>query len=122
MSPDPVKRAFLVVDDEPFVRMDLAELVRECGLEAYEAGSTSEALAVLERAAESFSGLITDVNMPGSRSGFVLANHVRVVWPHIRIIVVSAGRKPLTGELPADTAFIAKPWNQDALSAAIGGI
>ncbi len=113
-------RSFLVVDDEPLVRLDMAELIREHGFEAWEAGSTAEALGILERSGDAFVGLITDVNMPGTRSGVVLANHVRVIWPHIRIIVVSGGRKPFAGELPDDTAFIHKPWRPEQIVMALG--
>jgi DNA-binding NtrC family response regulator len=113
------QRTFLVVDDEPLIRMEMVELIREHGFEACEAGTTAEALKILEQDAEGIVGLITDVNMPGSRSGMVLANHVRVIWPHIRIIVVSGGRKPFAGELPDNTAFIAKPWRPDDLVTAL---
>lgn len=114
------KKSFLVVDDEPLIRMDMADLIRDNGFEAWEAGSTSEALSILERAGDAFIGLITDVNMPGTRNGMVLANHVHTMWPHIRVIVVSAGRKPLAGELPEDTPFIPKPWRPEQVTMAIG--
>jgi two-component system, response regulator PdtaR len=114
------RKSFLVVDDEPLVRMDMADLIRDQGYDAWEAGNVAEALSILETAGDSFVGLITDVNMPGTRSGLVLANHVRAVWPHIRVIVVSAGRKPFAGELPEDTAFIAKPWQAEQVVMAIG--
>ncbi|NGP18300.1 response regulator [Devosia aurantiaca] len=115
-------KSFLVVDDEPLVRMDMAELIRENGYEAWEAANASEALGILERAGDAFIGLITDVNMPGTRNGMVLANHVRAIWPHIRIIVVSAGRKPFAGELPDNASFIHKPWRPEQVVTAIGAV
>jgi hypothetical protein len=42
------------------------------------------------------------------------------MWPHIRIIVVSAGRRPVAGELPLDTPFISKPWAPEQMVEAIG--
>lgn len=113
-------RTFLIVDDEPVIRMEIADLVQEQGFAAMEAGSTAEALSMLQQAGDAFFGLITDVNMPGTRNGMVLANHVRVMWPHMRIIVVSAGRRPMSGELPDDTAFIAKPWRAEQMVMALG--
>ncbi len=115
-----MSRTFLIVDDEPIVRMEIVELVRENGFDAIEAGSTAEALSMLQQAGDAFFGLITDVNMPGTRNGMVLANHVRTVWPHIRVIVVSGGRKPFSGELPDNTAFIAKPWRPEQIVMALG--
>lgn len=94
------RKTFLVVDDEPLARIELAEIVRDCGFEAYQAADTAEALALLEERSAGIIGLITDINMPGTRNGTVLANHVRWLWPHISIIVVSAARHPLNGELP----------------------
>lgn len=119
MSKQAGRKSFLIVDDEPIVRMELSEIVRDCGYEPWEAGSTAEALGILERAGEAFSGLITDVNMPGTRNGMVLANHVQFMWPHIRIVVVSAGRKPFSGELPDNARFVPKPWNSAQLASAI---
>ncbi len=114
------EKCFLVVDDEPLIRMDIADLIRDHGYVVWEASNVAEALSILDQAGDSFVGLVTDVNMPGSRNGMVLANHVRTVWPHIRIIVVSAGRKPLAGELPDDAAFIPKPWQAEHLVMALG--
>jgi CheY-like chemotaxis protein len=101
--------AILIVDDEPLARMELGEVVRQCGFEAWEAANTAEALSMLEQAAEHFACLITDISMPGTTSGVVLANHVRFVWPHIAVLVVSAARKPLEGELPDHVLFLPKP-------------
>jgi CheY-like chemotaxis protein len=111
--------AFLIVDDEPLARMELAERVRDCGFDVIEAGNTADALALLDARGENFAGLVTDINMPGNRSGVVLANHVRFIWPHIVIIVVSAARTPIQGELPEHVAFLSKPVDPDALRAAI---
>lgn len=113
------RKSFLIVDDEPLVRMELADAVRDCGCEVWEAANTAEALSILERAGESFAGLITDITMPGTRSGIVLANHVNRIWPHIRIIVVSAARHPMDGELPDHVDFLPKPVPASRLVAAI---
>jgi len=111
--------AFLIVDDEPLARMELAERVRVCGFDVIEAGNTADALALLDAGGEGFAVLVTDINMPGNRSGVVLANHVRFIWPHICIIVVSAARRPMDGELPEHVAFLPKPIDPEALLAAI---
>jgi two-component system, response regulator PdtaR len=114
-------RSFLIVDDEPIIRMDLADLLKEHGYESWEAANVNEALSMLTVSAEGFAGLITDINMPGSRNGIVLANHAKHAWPHLKIIVVSAGRKPLPGELPSDTKFLAKPFAEPLFTAALHG-
>ena len=121
MQPDSASspKTFLIVDDEPLARMELVEIVKECGFKAWEASNTREALALLEERNDRVIGLITDINMPGTRSGTVLANHVHWLWPHIEIVVVSAARCPVEGELPSQVPFISKPVSLRKLSQAI---
>lgn len=114
-----MRRAVLIVDDEPIVRMDVAEIVSEGGFEPYEAANTAEALAMLQAAPDTFAAVITDIDMPGSRSGVVLANHVSHLWPEIRTIILSGGRRPLNGVLPHGTPFLSKPFSKVDISAAI---
>ena len=116
---DTPRKAFLIVDDEPLLRLELGDIVRDCGFEAREAANTAEALAMLETDASKVIGLITDINMPGTRSGIVLANHVGCLWPHINIIVISAVRRPLQGELPFPAKYLAKPVPPTKLVSAI---
>lgn len=111
-----MSKNFLVVDDDPLTRMDLGDIVRSCGFGAWEAANTAEALSILQASPDTFAAVITDVQMPGTRSGLVLANHVRTLWPHIRVIVVTGGRVPFAGELPQETQFMSKPISVPALS------
>jgi CheY-like chemotaxis protein len=115
----PAQRNFLVVDDDPIIRADLSAIIRESGFEAWEAANTSEALSMLAAAPNSFAVLITDINMPGTRNGAVLANHAKAMWPHINIIVITGGREPISGELPFESHFLTKPISASALSAMI---
>ena len=76
------RKAFLIDDDEPLARMELTPIVQDRGYEDREASNIVEALSISEADGEPFMGLITDINMPGTRSRIVLANHVRCMWPH----------------------------------------
>ena len=118
-EPSSNNTAILVVDDEPLARMEIGEVVRKCGFQAWEAANTAEALSMLEQAAGHFTGLITDINMPGTRNGVVLANHVRFMWPHIAIVVISAARRPMDGLLPEHVFFLPKPIPPTALLSAL---
>jgi CheY-like chemotaxis protein len=99
--------------------MEIGEVLRQCGYQAWEAANTAEALSMLEHAADHFIGLITEINMPGVRNGVVLANHVRFMWPHISIVVASAAREPMEGELPPHVSFLSKPFPPGKLIAAL---
>ena len=113
--------AFLIVDDEPLARMELAQVVRDCGYEPWEAANSEEALSILEASGHAFAGLITDINMPGLRTGIFLAKHVRSTWPHIEIIVVSGAGVPLEEGLPDRIEILIKPVLPSRLIEAIRG-
>ena len=115
----PANQAVLIVDDEPLVRLDLSDAVREQGFKVWEATNTADALAMLQQNGEACVGLVADINMPGTRSGVVLANHVRWMWPHIHIVVVSGARPPLVGALPDHVAFLPKPVEPRLLFSAL---
>lgn len=106
----------LVVDDDVFIRADMADMVSDLGFEVVEADNVANALRYLESNGSRVSFLLTDVQMPGSRSGTKLANHVSYIWPHIRILVTSGLARPVHGQLPASAQFIPKPLTQTALN------
>ena len=107
----------LVVDDEPIIRMVMVEMLYELGFEVAEADTVAAALAYLKDEGGRVSLLLTDVQMPGSRNGMTLANHVSYVWPHIRILVTSGVSRPLPGQLPGRAHFMPKPVTGAALDA-----
>ena len=109
----------LIVDDEPLIRMDLADMVRDEGFVALEASDADEAIRLLE-ANPAIRILVTDIEMPGSMDGLKLAAAVRERWPPVAIIVTSGRILPASSELPAATAFLGKPYNNAAMSAALG--
>lgn len=108
----------LVVDDEPLVRMDTADLVAEEGFSVVEARTADEALNFLEchRPPQL---LITDIQTGGSMNGCELAWQVKSRWPHICVVVVSGAARPADGELPPSAIFVAKPISADVVHEAI---
>jgi len=109
----------LIVDDEPLIRMDLADMVRDAGYVALEAADADEAIKLLETH-RTIRILVTDIEMPGSMDGLKLAAAVRERWPPVAIIVTSGRILPATTELPTATAFLGKPYNSASMSAALG--
>lgn len=112
----------LVVDDDLLIRVDMVDMVTDLGFEVEEADSVAAALRFLERSGERVSFLLTDVQMPGSRNGVTLANHVSFIWPHIRILVTSGVSRPNAGELPLAAQFLAKPVTPLVLGACVAGL
>lgn len=107
-TPDP-RLTVLIVEDQVLVRIFAADFLEEAGFKVFEAASADEALAVLE-ARPDVQVVITDVEMPGSMDGFVLARTVRERWPGVQVIVTSGRRHPGTEELPEEIPFLAKPY------------
>jgi len=62
-----MKNRVLVVEDDPLLLMMAAEVVEDAGFEALEAANADEALSLLETV-EGIRILVTDIDMPGSRS------------------------------------------------------
>jgi CheY-like chemotaxis protein len=71
----------LVVEDEPLIRMFVAEVLTNAGIEVVEDARADEALTILSENAERVTVVFTDVNMPGSMDGLQLAQRVRDSWP-----------------------------------------
>jgi DNA-binding NarL/FixJ family response regulator len=84
----PARRRLLVVDDHPFMRAGLAQLInQQPDLQVIaEAGNPAEAIRELARGKPDL--VITDLTMPG-RSGLEFIKDLRAVEPRIPVLVVS---------------------------------
>lgn len=98
----------LVVDDQPLVRMDAADMISAAGFDVLEAADAEEALFHLKEH-PSIRLLFTDVQMP-EIDGLSLVWKVRANWPQVSIIVTSGAMVPEATELPEGVRFIAKPF------------
>jgi CheY-like chemotaxis protein len=63
----------LVVDDEPLILMDTADMISDEGYAVLEATSADQAYKFLDQHS-SLQLLITDVQMPGELDGFRMTN------------------------------------------------
>lgn len=99
----------LVVEDEPLLRMDAVEMIRESGYDVLEAANADEAILLLERRLD-IEVVFTDIDMPGSMNGIKLAHAVRNRWPPIKIIATSGHFTVRDGDLPTDVPFLRKPY------------
>jgi two-component system, response regulator PdtaR len=109
----PISLVVLVVEDEPLVLMMAIDIIEEAGFEALSARNADEAIAILE-SRDDIGIIFTDINMPGSMNGLLLAHAVRGRWPPIEIIVTSAKR--VESALPDRSRFLPKPYAPGELS------
>lgn len=100
----------LLVEDEAIIRFELADFFGDAGYEVFEAGNADEAIAILERES-SIRVVLTDIQLPGTMDGLKLAHHVRDRYPPTVLLVTSGAADIEQEALPANTRFIAKPFN-----------
>ena len=110
--PNPPAATILFVEDEPLVRMEMAEFLRECGYRVHEASTSKEAIDVLE--AKFVVDLVfTDITMPGLLDGADLARVVMSEYPATKV-VMTTGVASNAADL-ATLPLLHKPYSFDDL-------
>ena len=109
--PEKKSGVVLVVDDEPLIRMNAADMLMDAGWTAIEAADAAEALALLAAHPE-VTVLFTDINMPGDMDGLDLARRVHDLRPDVHLIVTSGKMRPRRDELPGSGEFLGKPYRE----------
>jgi CheY-like chemotaxis protein len=79
----------LLVEDEFFIRMDVADALRQAGFQVVEAGSADEAVTFLQ-SGKSMDLVFTDIHMPRALNGLTLAERIRAKFPIMPILMVPA--------------------------------
>jgi CheY-like chemotaxis protein len=100
----------LVAEDEVFVRLMLADALRDQGFQVFEAADADDALAVLR--AMRVDVVITDLHMRGPGEGILVARYVREYCPGTRVVLATA----TTGHQvdgPAFDAVFMKPYRPE---------
>jgi DNA-binding NarL/FixJ family response regulator len=84
----PARKKILLIDDHPFMRMGLAQLINQQPdmVVGGEAGDPAEAARALDRDLPDL--VLTDITMPG-RSGLEFIKDLKATRPELRILVVS---------------------------------
>ncbi len=108
----------LVVDDEPLIRMDTADIIADAGYHVIEASSADQAFEFLSTYC-SLQLLFTDVQTGGDLDGFELAREVATRWPDIEVVVASGMQLPGEGDLPENATFIQKPFSAETVLEAL---
>ncbi len=107
----------LVVDDEPTVRMLIAEVLEESGYAAIEAADSATGLSVLQSDAR-IDLLITDVGLPGGMNGRQLANAARAARPGLKVLFITGYAENAAvgnGHLDPGMQVLTKPFAMEAL-------
>ncbi len=111
----------LVVDDEPTVRMLVAEVLADFGYTAIEASDGPAALRVLQSDAR-IDLLVTDVGLPGGMNGRQLAEAGRRSRPALKVLFVTGYAEIAVishGHLEPGMHVLTKPFALEALASRI---
>jgi CheY-like chemotaxis protein len=110
--------AVLIVEDDFFVRYDIAGCLREAGYAVIESESGEEALALC-KSGMSIDMIVTDINLGGSASGWDVAKRFRSEKPDMPVVYISGEQFDPERCVP-DSVFVAKPYQHiDILSACL---
>lgn len=99
----------LVVEDEFFVRCDIAACLRDAGYEVIEVASGEEAMALC-RSDVSIDLVFTDINLSGAATGWDVAECFRIDYPAVGVVYTS-GKSIDRQRCVSDSVFVAKPYN-----------
>lgn len=102
--------SILVVDDEPLIRLNLADFFLEEGYRVFEADDAETAILILEQN-PTIHIVLTDVQMPGSMDGVNLAHYVRDRYPPTVLVIASGALRLSAADLPNGAVFVAKPFD-----------
>jgi len=109
-EPTPVvaPQFILLVEDEVFPRMAIADDLMNAGFQVIQAATADEAWKLL-RSSIKVDLVLTDINMPGTLNGCDLATLIHAIRPTIKIVILSGQYNGALATTPAD-AFVPKPY------------
>ncbi|MDE1896345.1 MAG: response regulator [Rhodospirillales bacterium] len=111
LSDNFIPNQVLLVEDEPIIRMMLAEELRAVGLSVVEASNADEAWRFLQAGGKP-DLIVTDIAMPGSMDGAELMSRVIENFPLIKRIITSANPGPRN--ILELGRFLPKPYRLEA--------
>ena len=101
----------LVVEDEALMRLLVVQALTDAGFNVVETSDGDIAVRILERTASRVRAVVSDISLPSSMNGVLLARHTRTHWPWIEFILVSGRPKPDDSAMPENTRFFQKPYD-----------
>ncbi len=111
-------QTLLVVDDEPIMRMLIADVLREAGYRILLATDGSSATKIIESDAH-IDLLVTDVGLPGGMNGRQIADFARLSRPDLRVLFITGYVENAAvgdGQLEPGMELLTKPFEMHVLA------
>jgi signal transduction histidine kinase/CheY-like chemotaxis protein len=108
----------LIVDDEPTVRMLVADVLEEFGYHPIEAPDGPTGLRILQSDAR-IDLLVTDVGLPGGMNGRQMADAARVARPDLKVLFITGYAENAVishGHLEPGMHLLSKPFTMEMLA------
>lgn len=104
-----MKPVIMVVEDDDTLRYLAREALTMMDMEVIEACTADGAFTMLSHSPK-VDLVFTDIRMPGQMDGLDFARLLRRKWPVLPVVVTSGHMSITQDQLPAMSAFLAKPW------------
>jgi CheY-like chemotaxis protein len=103
----------LVADDDPLIRLCIAEYLRDCGYRVLEASSADEAIAILKKPDIQIDVVLSAVEMPGTTNGFGVAQRARALRPGLKVILAGTAERAAheAGDLCHEGPLLKRPYD-----------
>ena len=114
----------LIIDDEPTIRMLVAEVLEDNGYKAVEASDGAAGLHILQSSAK-IDLLITDVGLPGGLNGRQVADAARLRRPQLKVLFITGYAENAAlgkGQLSPGMHVMLKPFEMDQLASKVSEI
>jgi signal transduction histidine kinase len=111
----------LIVDDEPTVRMLVADVLEEFGYQAIEASDGPSGLRIMQSDVR-IDLLVTDVGLPGGMNGRQMADAGRVTRPELKVLFITGYAENAVishGHLDPGMHLLSKPFTMEILASRI---
>jgi PAS domain S-box-containing protein len=118
LPPSRRRATVLIVDDEPAVRMLIADILGDLGCDSIEAADSAAGLAILQSDTR-IDLLVSDVGLPGGMNGRQMADAGRIARPRLQVLFVTGYAETAVlnnGDLEPWMAVLTKPFSIEAMA------
>jgi len=111
-----VNPVVLVVEDEPIIRTETVQMIKDAGYTVLDVPNTNDAMAILKDRRD-IRAVFTEIRVPGQLNGMDLGHAIAERWPWVRLIMTSGFLK--VDNFPAEWRYIPKPYDGAQVTAAL---